>query len=167
MRIALACCVLLTAVAAGCDNRIDAAPRIFQIRDTETSADLSVAIAVHQQQVVPGEQLHVEVTARNLTKKPITINARSGAPVYVRIWQDAGRDEVERYPRTEMMVARPWTLAPRAERSFVLSIPVEPNWPTGEILRVTAELNGRGDLTPSVHIEVLSVARSRQEMSPE
>jgi len=57
------------------------------------------------------------------------------------------------------MVMKPWTLPAGDERSWTLRIPVEPDWPTAEALRITGELNGRPEVSPVVCIEVLGSAK--------
>ena len=106
--------------------------------------------------LVPGENLSLIVTVRNTTKQPAEIVARSGAPVYARVWRRGEMywQQVKTYPQAATMVMTPWTLPAREQRTFMLSLPVEPDWPTGEPLRITAELNGRPQAKPAIIVRV-------------
>ena len=125
--------------------------------NTVRAADgLAVSIETAKRAFVAGERLNVLVTAKNHGGAK-TIGAVSGAPAYVRLLQHVGIgwEEVRRYPETEMMVISPWQLEAGQKRQFILPLTVEPDWPVGELLRLTAELNGRPDVAPGVVIEVL------------
>ncbi len=105
-----------------------------------------------------GEKFVVNVTIRNLLKKQqIAIMADSGAPVYVRLFRHTGLawDQMKRYPETTTMVMTPWTLAPLEQRSYAVQLTVEPDWPTYEPLRLTAEVNGEKKIKAFATIEVV------------
>ena len=119
---------------------------------------LVVTIEVSKEVVVRGDQVKVTVLARNDTDEPMRIVARTGAPVYVRVWRKTflGWEPVKRYPEAATMVMNPWTLAAESERKFELNLPVDPDWPSNESIRLTAELNGREEVSPGVIIEAIS-----------
>jgi hypothetical protein len=52
-----------------------------------------------------------------------------------------------------MQVRMPWTLPPGGRRIFRRTISVEPDWPTGLALRMTAELNGAAKPVSTLTIE--------------
>ena len=147
--------VMLTAllVIFGCEvPQIESGSNSVRVNGLVVQIDPSNTI------VVRGETFKVVVVGRNTTREPIRIDARTGAPVYVRIWRHTGLawETVKRYPEVATMVMTPWTLAPHSERRFELNLTVGPDWPTNEPLRLTAELNGRTDLVPHVDIMVLA-----------
>lgn len=120
------------------------------------SGGLSVGIVVPTRHLAAGDEFEVRLVARNVSGAPIRIKAPSSTPIIVKLWRHTGVgwEEVKRYPRTDMMVMKIWTLAPGRERAFALRLRVEPDWPTGELLRITGELNGRPDAVPGVTLDV-------------
>ena len=148
-----------TVALAGCEGQ-KVAPR--PANSVEING-LAVTIDVPNRSFTVGEQFKVTVTAHNTTKQPMRIPAGSGAPVYVRLWRYTGLawEEVKRYPESAVMIMRPWSLAPGQKRTFAMQLAVEPDWPTGEVLRITAELNGRAEVAPGVTVEV-----SQPELTP-
>jgi len=145
------------ALAAGCQGQ----KPIPVASNTRELAGLAVSLELPKRQFVQGEQFNVVITARNMTKRPIQIVAQSGAAVHVSIRRHNGLSwqEVKRYPQAALMVMRPWTLDAGVERSFMMQLTVEPDWPTDEPLQITGQLNGRFDPQPAVTIEVLGRAR--------
>jgi len=143
---------LLPAVGCGRRQRVDAAPRTVA-----QAGALKVAITLPKRVFVTGEHFLVTVTAENVSSKPLRIISRTGAPVYVRLWRLAGVNdwqEIKYYPQTATMLMTPWTIKGKSSRRFVIPLTVEPDWPTGEILSMTAEVNGRDDVTPRLTLEV-------------
>ena len=121
----------------------------------EVVADgLSVRIEIPKRDFTVGDEFIVKLTARNTTSRPIEIDARTGTPVYVRLRRHTGVgwEEVKTYPQTAVMTVAPWTLKARSKRNFLVRLKVEPDWPTGEVLELTGELNGRPEAAPGVTI---------------
>jgi len=152
-------CVLMllggVALASGCARQeMQTGPA--GLVDTVERDGLAVTIESSQPTVRAGEELRLVVTVRNTTRRAVRIDARSGAPVYLRLWRNAGLywNQVKRYPEAATMILSPWSLPARQQRQFVLALPVEPDWPTGESLKITAEINGRPELEPSVRVIV-------------
>jgi len=147
----MAICSIL---AAGCDSPDVVGPTLEVSDDDGTG--LVVGIELPKSHFVPGEHLAVKVTAQNTTDEPMSILAQTGAPVYVNIWRNTGLgwDTVKRYPQAATMVMSPWELSAGQTRTFTLRLTVEPDWPTGEPLRMTAQLNGRESITPGIIITV-------------
>jgi len=145
--------VLVAALAlSGCADRAG----IEVGKATVESAGLSVGLEIPTSSFVVGESFEIAVTAENKTLKPITIRPDSGARVYVRVWRNTGITwrQVKRYPPTAVVVMRSWQLPPGGRRRFAMELTVEPDWPTGEPLKLTAELNGRDDAAPAAIILV-------------
>ncbi len=129
---------------------------------------LEISLEVPKRNLVGGERFNVLITARNKTDEPMEISARSGAPVFVRVFRYTGLTwrEVKHYPQAAIMVMSPWTLPARGQRTFAMNLTVEPDWPTGELLRITGELNGRDEVSPGVTVHVSLPARSPGEPDP-
>jgi len=160
MRIAKFSSLLLAAVVlGGCANpkAVDLSPP-----NSVEIDGLKVTIKVPKRSFVTGEQFRVLITACNTTRHPIRIPAAGGAPVYVRIWRHTGLswEEVKRYPEAATTIMTPWTLPAGQKWTRIMNLTVEPDWPTGELLRVTAELNGREDASPALTVEVTPPERS-------
>ncbi len=136
--------ILLAAGLSGCKGRIAGELWYSGEFDIVRSGGLVLGIEVPKRQFAVGETFPVRITAQNQGKDPITITAKSTSPVYVLIYRHdgIGWEELLHYPKAEMMVVRTWTLAPGAARRYSLNLTVEPNWPTGEPLRVAAVVNG-------------------------
>jgi hypothetical protein len=153
MRIAFLSVASLAVLAAGC-----ARPE-FETDTTSNfveSGGLKVHVQLPARYFKTGEKIRVAVTATNTTGKAISIHSPTGAPVVVRIFRHTllTREQVRLYPATATSNILSWTLPAGQSRTFVLVVPVEPDWPVGEILHVSAELNGYGQLAPAVAILV-------------
>ena len=132
-----------------------------EIATTPTSSTVevdgfSVSLDIPARTLTRGESFSVTVTATNSTKRPMQIVSTSGTPVYVRISRHTGLvwEVVKTYPEASTMIMNPWTLDRESSRSFVMQLTVEPDWPRGEPLRLTAEINGRSEIAPGITVEV-------------
>ena len=136
----------------GCTRNHEVSPHA----NTLTLDGLSVSIELPGRTFTVGEQFKVVLTAYNTTNKPMEILADNGSLIYVRIWRRTGEvwEDVKTYPTATIDVKSPWTLDPHTTRSFTMELTVEPDWPRGEILRVTGELNGRTEVSPGLTVEV-------------
>ena len=152
MRTALPCLATLVAMAlVGCaDRALDTGP-VQRFREAN---GLKVQIELAGRYLKTGDSLRVSVTATNTTGKPIVIQSPSGAPVLVRVLRHTGlnREQVRYYPGSATPNILAWTLPARQSRTFVLMVPVEPDWPAEEILHVSAELNGYSHIAPTVAV---------------
>jgi len=149
-----AVCWLAAVWAGGCGPREDL--RAGREVNSAERDGLVVEIELTRREFAVGQTMPVTVTALNTTRRDLDILASTGAPVYVKVWRNigVGWEEVKRYPQAAVMVMSPWSLEARGRRTFPLSVPVEPDWPTNEPLRVTAELNGRPEVAPGIIIRV-------------
>lgn len=147
--------LLVVAGAGGCAS-VGPQP----IGNTVEIDGLAVTVEVPKRQLQVGQQFRVLVTVENRTKEAMRIPAASGAPYYIRIWRHTGLawEEVKRYPEAVTMIMSPWTLEGKSTRTFAPILTVAPDWPTNELLRITAELNGREQASPGVNVEVLPAA---------
>jgi hypothetical protein len=153
MRIAALSFVSLAAlIASGCAPQMVEAPPV----SVAEGNGLSVRLELPKRDLLIGEKLRVKVTATNTTGEPIQIVAPNGAPVLVRIVRQTplAAEEVKYYPRSATANILSWALPAGESRAFVLMVPVEPDWPVGEVLYVTAELNGYAKVSPSVFVRV-------------
>ena len=139
--------------AAGCQSKPDEILWRAQADD-----GLVVTAGVPQRNYIRGGTVAVSVAVRNVSGDDIAIGADSGALVYATLWRKTtiGWEQVKRYPQSAVMVAAPWKLRAGKTYKCTLNLPVEPDWPTGEPLKLTVELNGRSDLAPGGLIQVFA-----------
>lgn len=154
MRNCLALVLASAFVLAGCPKPAEPVTATNVVR----SNDLELKLALEKRTFAPGEKFTATVTATNVSGDPITIKASSGAAAWLTVYayNPLRMDQVERYPKSAMSVPMTWTLDPGQSRSFTMELTVEPNWPRGEFLLLSAELNGRPN--PVVGV-VISVSR--------
>ena len=161
MRIVRLSLLVIAAVflSAGCNKQeVDTTPTNV----TEIDG-LAVSLNIPSRLLTMRERFVLTVTAHNRTRQPMQIEAETGAPVYVRIFRHTGLvwEEIKRYPTSTTMIMSFWTLQPGAKRSFMMDMTVEPDWPVGEPLRITVELNGRAEVSPGVVVEVNPLPESQ------
>ncbi len=159
-RIAIAFLVIGLVSAAGCQSKPDEILWRAQADD-----GLVVTAGVPHRNYVRGGTVTVSVVVRNISADDIAIGADSGALVYATLWRKTtiGWEQVKRYPQSAVMVASPWKLAAGKTYKCPLNLPIEPDWPTGEPLRLTVELNGRDDLAPGGLIQVFATQADYDE----
>ncbi|MFP4054555.1 MAG: hypothetical protein ACLFV7_11910 [Phycisphaerae bacterium] len=122
---------------------------------------LSVSITADEVVVSPGDTVNVTVYVTNTSSEPVKYNARNAAPVYVMVQKasdlaEGSWETVKKYPEAAAQVITPMEFRPGQQREFKMSLPVEPDWPTGETVRLAAYPNGRRELVASVRIKVTS-----------
>lgn len=155
--------VLAAAAAAGCagsNSAINGAPSSRVVVD-----GLAVSLELPARAFRPGQTFTVNLSAENVSGRPIHLDARTRSLYYLRLWRDTtiGWEPLRRYPQSEAMVPGPWTLAPGKRRAFgPITLTVEPDWPRGEMLRITGELNGRPNAKAAVEI----VVESEEDQGP-
>lgn len=141
------------ALAAGCGQPARAPATAV---NAATVDGLCVSLEIPCRSYVCGQSFPAVVTARNLCDQPICIEAATGAPVYIDLWRNTGTvwERVKTYPQAAPMVLAPWRLEAGAAREFRLCLKVEPDWPTNELLKLTARLDGRPQPQPNIFIAV-------------
>ena len=151
-RIAIASLVVGLVSAVGCQK-----PEGIIWR-AQADDGLVVTAGVPQRNYVRGDTIAVNVDVRNVGDSDIAIPADSGALVYATLWRRTtiGFEQVNRYPQTAVMVAAPWKLRGGKNYKCTLNLPVEPDWPTGEPLKLTVELNGRNDVVAGGYVQVFA-----------
>lgn len=124
--------------------------------NTLQSDGLIVHVSVPRRYFTVGQHVKVTITAVNTTRRPVRLSANSSALAMVRLFRHTGIhwELVRQYPQSAAMLTSPWQLEGGSRRVFVLTLLVEPDWPRNEPLRLTGELNGRDDLSPSMMIRV-------------
>ncbi len=150
-----ACLSVVAVLCAGC-----AAPEPQPVDPGEpqmAEADgLQLKLEVSDHEVAVGDKLKVTLTAVNTHDEPINITSRTGALMLVHIWREtwAGWTTVKKYPEAATMAIVPWTLEAGEQREFDMDLTVGRDWPTAETIRLSAKLNGRPDVRPTVEIDV-------------
>lgn len=145
--------MLVAFIATGCAT--PPAP-VAANANTAVSNGLAVKIELDNTDVAVGDKIMIKLTARNMTGKPMRIKAPTSAPYIISVWRntDLAWERVRTYPEAAMMVISPWTLDANSTRTFFVRVPVEPDWPTNELLRLSCELNSRPAAAPFVVITV-------------
>ena len=151
-RIAIAFLIIGVVSAAGCREPDEILWR------GQADDGLVVTAGVPQRNYIRGQTVTVDVAVRNTSGRDMAIQADSGALVYATLWRKTaiGWEQVKRYPQTAVMVAAPWKLASGKTYKCTLNLPVEPDWPTGEPLKLTVELNGRNDVVAGGYVQVFA-----------
>lgn len=157
MKIASLLCAAGLLLTAGCSmwNSQPAEPS-GPLDNTVVVDNLSATLNVDKVHASVGESFAVSLTVRNTGQEPIRINAPTGAKMLVTVWRytPIGWERVKQYPESVIQVVSPWTLEPGQTRTFEMIVPVTPDWPQLESLRLTAEPNGRMDVRPAVMVDV-------------
>jgi hypothetical protein len=148
--------MLLLTAAAGCQPARPAADEGFTVG--AVNQGLLLGVNLPGRYFARGDTVPLTLLARNVTDRDMVIHADSGALVYVRLARHTSMawQEVKRFPAAAVTVARDWKLPAGGSHKFVMNLDVTPDWPTGEPLRLTAELNGRDDVQPAALIEVFA-----------
>ncbi len=135
--------MMLTAVMVvlcGCER-----PEI-QLRKASTfkTSKLAVTVDLPSLSYDRGDKMDVRVIVSNLTKKKMEVVSATRAVCKVKIWrQYVGEwDLVKTYPTSMILSPKVWQLDGGETRIFRMVVPVERDWPVGEELRVTAEMDG-------------------------
>ncbi|MCD4699075.1 MAG: hypothetical protein K8R91_00680 [Phycisphaerae bacterium] len=151
-RIAIAFLVVGLLSAVGCQRPDEITWR------AQADDGLVVTADVPRHNYVRGDTVDINVKVCNTSGRDIAIPADSGALVYATLWRRTtiGFEQVKRYPQTAVMVAAPWILSGRKTYKCTLNLPVEPDWPTSEPLKLTVELNGRDDVVAGGYVQVFA-----------
>jgi hypothetical protein len=117
---------------------------------------LAAQMDVPAETVGPGQVVGVSVTTWNLGDEPVAI-ARTASNVYrVEVARHDGIGWVtfSTHPATEAIMLRRLTLNPHSQRGDTVNVRVDPDWPTGEVVRLRAVMNGRPELNMSDFLTV-------------
>ncbi len=146
---------LLTAAwLCGCEQPPQFPP-LPEISNSASGNGAMVALALPKRSLKIGETVQATIIVRNTTDQPMRIDATTSAPYHIRVYRatSVGWEVTKQYPEAALMVMSPWTLEPQTQRTFSAKLPVEPDWPTGTV-RVTAGINGLGDIHPGLTVMV-------------
>lgn len=134
-------------------------PPIREDEDTsiERTDDLSLVLDLPSDRFEPGETFTATITLKNRSNEPLEIEARSSALYKIHLMrpEKSNWQTFKTFPEMAAMVITPWTLPAGEQRSFKPELTVTEDWPTHELIRVQAEINGLPDLKTHVDIEVL------------
>lgn len=153
-------CVLLALAAAmpllGCKQPDADANKPAAISQEQAADGLVVTLEVPSREFTQGETVPVTVRATNTSDQPIQIRATSAALVKFTVWQKevGGLTRIRTIPEMSAQVLSPWILEADSTRTFTRDLTITKDWPTNEILWLSAELNGREGLMPKVYFEV-------------
>jgi hypothetical protein len=124
---------------------------------TATGGGLTVTVRLAETQLMIGEEFRVGILATNRTNEDLHISSGTGAPYSIHLYQqqETGWERIRTYPESTDAVQTDWVLPAGASRAFRPTLIAEPHWPTYTNLRLAVCLNGREDVQPFVHIEVV------------
>jgi len=144
---------LMAAVCVGCTPR-DSMDKGFIVQAVKEG--LTLEMSVPERHYVSGQTIPLTIMARNETRDDMVIDAGSGALVAVTVWRrtELGWEKVKRLPETAVMMPSPWKLPAKGSHTFTMNLSVTPDWPTGEWLKLTGELNGKPGVTPAGLVEI-------------
>ena len=149
-------CLLALLAAGGCVNQTG--PRREQVQFSVVRRDkLEVSVTADPRIATVGETIRVTVAARNRGRKPIRIESATAAPVIATLWRyDAAKGwiRVKEFPTAPQRQRSSWVLPHGEAEPLRIELPVEPDWPVLETLKLSAEVNGRPDARPHVFIYV-------------
>lgn len=121
------------------------------------SGDLEAVVTVDRRTAHLGQTIGVTLTVRNTSRDPIPVESRTAAPMIVTVWNYDSEKRwrrVKEYPQVSIFQRTLWVLSGKEERTFAMKVPVEPDWPARQLVKLTAELNGRTDARPYVLVEI-------------
>ena len=145
--------VVLAVCVAGCGR----GGNVVILGREIASGPLSASITTDRRTAAVSESVRVTLTVRNTSREPIPIEAASTAPMFVSVWRYVAAEgwlRVKEYPEAVIARRRAWVLEGREEKTFSMTVPVEPDWPTRQLIKLTAELNGRTDARPYILLEI-------------
>ena len=159
---AIALSLLLLTVGCGQDNA-DEQPGYAVAKDglaIHATADLAV--------VQPGDTITVSVRIENTSDQTIRWTARNTAPVHVRVQEESELEmglwqDMKVYPEMAGMAITPHEFAPGEEKTYTMNVPVEPDWPRGEVVRLAVHPTGRRELTGTIKVKVAASDESDSE----
>jgi hypothetical protein len=135
-------------------------PPIREDEDTsiERTDDLSLVLDLPKDRFEPGETFTATITLKNRSGEPLEIEASSSALYKIHLMRPQRTDwqTFKTYPDAAAMVITPWTLPAGEERAFTPELTVAEDWPTHELIRVQAEINGLPEIKTAVDIEVVN-----------
>jgi len=148
----------LIALSAGCgmmDRGMEGAAT-DQAVSRVRGKGMTISVSLPKRDWQIGEAIPVEATAVNNTGSAIDVVSPSGAPILVRVMRPSkgSFEQVRLYPSSATSNIINWTLPAHGSRTYKLMVPVEPDWPVAEPLRLSAELNGYPKYSPGVTITV-------------
>jgi len=161
--------VLVLGGLLGC-GQSDAAPEVrtdgemtenLQALLPVAAGELAIDVELSSHRLVTGETLQVRGTVTNRTDYAVRIDSPTSARFHVQLWRDTenGWTIIRSYPEAALMVLSPWGLAPGATVAYGMVLPVEPDWPTHEALRLTVKVDGYADSSEPVVVTVFPASK--------
>jgi hypothetical protein len=145
---------------ASVDTDTSAIPPAVDDEDTSVTIKDGVALVLDlpKDRFEPGETFTATITLKNRSGEPLEIEASSSALYKIHLMRPHRTDwqTFKTYPDAAAMVITPWTLPAGEERAFTPELTVAEDWPTHELIRVQAEINGLPEIKTAVDIEVVN-----------
>jgi hypothetical protein len=153
----LAASASMLLLVVGCAQNDHADDPGYAVADDGLAIHATADLAVAR----PGEEIIVTGRLENTSAGPIKWNSPTAGPWVVLhlqkqseldmgLWQDA-----KMYPnRMFATVITPRKLAAGEKKLFKLTIPVEPSWPRGEMVRLAVHPYGRREPTGTIKVKI-------------
>jgi len=112
---------------------------------SERYADLRIGINLSAHQAVQGDSIVAIAMLENRGSSPVTI-PRIGSEQFrliVSQYDGVAWQPLKTFPAADQSLLSNWTIQPGQLVHRVFTLPVGPDWPVGQTLRIRAELNGR------------------------
>lgn len=160
MRVLVAALLPALLAVIGCAQKPMASPPAGQLSNHVTSGDLSARLVVDKPVAVVDNSFQVWLSVTNMGKTPVPVLADSTAPMIVTLWRytPTGWERFREFPQSAVRRSVSWQLHPGQTRDFHMTVPVTPDWPMTDLLKLTAEMNGRPEAQPAVLVRAIPKA---------
>lgn len=167
MRLLACVLVAMGCSVTGCAEPEAPPPAVGERFEMVRRETLAVQMGSAQRAVQVGETLEVTIRAMvdQDAKAPVQIVAPTGAKAQVEVQYHTGLgwETVKRYPQAATQQIVRWSIGPGEVWQQTLTLPVEPDWPTNEPLRLLGYLNGRRNVAPTLRVSVLPRSERQTE----
>ncbi|MBS3735312.1 MAG: hypothetical protein KGY99_10385 [Phycisphaerae bacterium] len=149
----LSLAVVATAGGCACKYAVD---ECAGFDATAVEGPLAIGITVPDRTLHPGESFTVTAAVENRGGTPVEVDAFGKTQLYVSAAHHTARgwEEIERSPAAAPQVLHTTIIAPGEVLRASRTLTVGPTWPSNEVLRIRAWLNGREDVNVSEFVEV-------------
>jgi hypothetical protein len=117
---------------------------------------LTIGAEVPRHVYYPGERIPLTVTTVNQSDHPVAVDRMGSVEYFVTVSRNEGLgwELVRQYPSGTAGVLQRVVFRPGQVRRTTITVPVERDWPTGEVLRLQARMNGREEVASSDFVEI-------------
>ncbi len=148
-------CGLTAAMFAGCAPE-SPEPAGLDFTTAYHADGLMVGIHVPDRTLRPGETFDVTVIAHNQTDAPLPIESFGSDRIHLSVsrYTARGWEIIERHPPAYAEILDVWEIPPHAALQAEGSLLVSTEWPSGELLRIKAWVNGLPEASVAEFVRV-------------